>query len=111
MTDPTFTPAQPPPGCAPFRYPADPLQFIAWRDFIVFAIEQPALRQAFSEVTGRRFLPPPRSGLDALIGAATGARDREAETVGAFIEWLNAAHWGEDLVGWQPLLAEVAADA
>lgn len=67
----------------------DDLSAIAWRDFILFAFNDPDCRKAFTEATGIQ-LGGDRSPIEAMIDSATGS-DGGAS---AFVEWVTREHWG-----------------
>ncbi len=69
---------------------------IAWRDFILWAASEPEMRKAFREATGKIFLPPPNSGLEAMIDEATGVQETQETNMAAFVEWVTREHWGFD---------------
>lgn len=75
----------------PYGY-GDPLMEVAFRDFVLFAYDIPAFRQAFKADTGFDLDDHPKNGLEKMIDDATGINDERAK---AFIEWLIKAHWGE----------------
>jgi hypothetical protein len=68
----------------------DELNTIAWRDFILWAWNEPEMRTLFAAKTGIE-IQAVTSPINATIDAATGARDSVAAK---FIEWATRDHWG-----------------
>lgn len=68
----------------------DEFQAFAWRDFLLYAFEQPDLRAAFEQDTGRRFSTP-SSPMEAMIDHACGVTTDEAM---AFMVWATRTQWG-----------------
>ena len=86
-TTQTTNPPQPE-DCAPTT--RDDFNVLAWRDFLVWAWNEPEMRAQFTAKTGVEI----RSGsapIDAAIDAATGARQ---SVVAQFVEWATREHWG-----------------
>jgi len=76
---PTFLPVSP-----------DDINTIAWRDFLMWAWNEPEMRTQFSAKTGIE-IQAVTSPINAAIDAATGARESVAAR---FIEWATCEHWG-----------------
>lgn len=72
-------------------HPDNPVMQIAWRDFLLWAFDQPHIRAAFESDTGRALPPTPRNGLESMIDGATGVHTAYAE---AFAEWATVNLWG-----------------
>ena len=68
----------------------DDLNALAWRDFLMWAWNEPEMRAMFTEKTGVD-VAAITSPIDAAIDAATGARESVAAQ---FIEWATCEHWG-----------------
>jgi hypothetical protein len=68
----------------------DDINTIAWRDFLVWAWDQPEMRDQFTAKTGLK-IQGTTAPIDAAIDAATGARKSVASR---FIEWATCEHWG-----------------
>lgn len=62
----------------------------AWLGCVSWAASNTDILQAFRDETGNRWVPP-RSGLEAMIDAATGA---DWQFIKSFIEWVNVNVWG-----------------
>lgn len=62
----------------------------AWRDFLVWAWNEPEMRQRFTRATGVE-IRDVSAPIDAAIDAVTGARK---SLVASFIEWATREHWG-----------------
>ena len=71
-------------------HPFDDLNTIAWRDFLLWAWNEPEMRAQFAAKTGIE-IQPVTSPINAAIDAATGARESVATQ---FIEWATLEHWG-----------------
>ena len=80
-------------------YPDNPLQAIAWRDCLMWAINSPEIRAKFTGVTGISFPTPATTPLDAMIDEATG---HYREVVDRFVDWFNEWIWGENPWAGQP---------
>ena len=68
----------------------DDFNTIAWRDFLLWAWNEPEMREQFIAKTGveiRSVTAP----INAAIDAATGASKSLASQ---FIEWATCEHWG-----------------
>lgn len=74
-------------------YPDNPIMAGMWLSAIRVALDDDKFRKAFEADTGKRFMPPPRSALDAMIDKATGVNEMLAD---AFVDWFNDKVWGED---------------
>ena len=68
----------------------DDFNALAWRDFIVWAWNEPEMRAQFTAKTGVE-VSAGRALIDAAIDAATGAR---RSVVVQFVEWATREHWG-----------------
>jgi len=68
----------------------DAFMGIAWRDFILFASENPDMQAEFKADTGFD-LAAGKSVIDTLIDAATGY---DTDKLEAFILWVTEKHWG-----------------
>lgn len=68
----------------------DEFNAIAWRDFIMWAWNDPKMRDEFTATTGLK-IPGVTTPINAAIDAATGARKIPAAK---FIEWATREHWG-----------------
>lgn len=62
----------------------------AWAACMSWAIRQDDMRAAFEAESGMRYIPP-KSGLELMIGDATGAGEKYAE---AFTVWATRNVWG-----------------
>ena len=71
-------------------HPFDALNTIAWRDFLVWAWNEPEMRAQFTAKTGIE-IQAVTAPIDAAIDAATGASRSVASR---FIEWATREHWG-----------------
>lgn len=71
-------------------HPFDDLNTIAWRDFLVWAWNEPEMRRQFTKKTGIE-IQSVTAPIDAAIDAVTGANKSVASR---FIEWATRAHWG-----------------
>lgn len=69
---------------------SDDLNAIGWRDFVLWAWNEPQMREQFTTATGVE-LAAITAPIDAAIDAATGARESRAAR---FIEWATREHWG-----------------
>ena len=68
----------------------DDLNTIAWRDFLLWAWNEPEMRAQFTAKTGVE-IQGVTSPINAAIDAATGAN---ASVAARFIEWATCEHWG-----------------
>lgn len=68
----------------------DDFNVIAWRDFLVWAWNEPEMRDQFTAATGIE-IQAITAPIDAAIDAATGANKSVAAR---FIEWATLEHWG-----------------
>lgn len=68
----------------------DDFNAIAWRDFILWAWNEPDMRAQFTKTTGLAFQPP-RTSIDVIVDAATGSAKNVAFQ---FVEWATREHWG-----------------
>lgn len=68
----------------------DDFNMIAWRDFLVWAWNEPEMRAQFTAKTGIA-IQTVTAPIDAAIDAATGASKSVASR---FIEWATRDHWG-----------------
>ena len=68
----------------------DEINTIAWRDFLVWAWNEPEMRAQFAAKTGVE-IQSVTAPINAAIDAATGARKSVAAR---FIEWATREHWG-----------------
>ena len=75
-------------ACVPAT--VDDLNTVAWRDFLLWAWNEPEMRQLFAAKTGVD-LGTATSPINAAIDAATGVRESVAAQ---FIEWATREHWG-----------------
>lgn len=75
---------------AHIRTTADALNAIAWRDFLLWAWNEPEMRAQFTAKTGID-IQSVTSPINAAIDAATGVRESVASR---FIEWATREHWG-----------------
>ena len=71
----------------------DEFQALAWRDFILFAAQEPIICAEFTDATGVQFLEPAHSPIEAAIDGVTGVHERIYHT---FIEWATREYWGLD---------------
>lgn len=62
----------------------------AWAGFLLWAIGQPEMREAFTVATGFS-LDSPRNAIAALIDEATGF---QSAVMFAFAKWATVEHWG-----------------
>ena len=69
---------------------SDELNTIAWRDFLLWAWNEPEMRAQFTAKTGVE-IQSITSPINAAIDAATGANKSVAAQ---FIEWATCEHWG-----------------
>lgn len=69
---------------------------IAWRDCLLWSIgsKEPDFVASFEGATGNKFHLPAKSGIEAMIDAATGAADVNAHLAGLYVEWFNENVWG-----------------
>lgn len=65
---------------------------IAWRDFLVFAIQEPGVIKQYEQATGKKFNLA-RTPLDVMIDKATGYED---SMVADFVRWVTINHYGID---------------
>lgn len=70
----------------------DELNSIGWRDFLLWAWNEPQMRAQFTAATGVE-ISAVTSPINVAIDAATGAREGLAAQ---FIEWATREHWGVD---------------
>lgn len=70
-----------------------PINEMMYGSFIVSAYGDERFREAFTAETGTPILPPPKTGLEAAIDKATGARD---VLLAKFVAWVTRGHWGWD---------------
>lgn len=68
----------------------DDLNAIGWRDFVLWAWNEPQMREQFTAATGLEICAV-TVPINAAIDAATGAGKSLASQ---FIEWVTRAHWG-----------------
>ena len=68
----------------------DDFNTIAWRDFLLWAWNEPDMRTQFTAKTGLE-IRSVTAPIDAAIDAATGASKSLASQ---FIEWATREHWG-----------------
>ena len=68
----------------------DDFNTIAWRDFLLWAWNEPDMRAQFTAKTGVE-IQGVTSPINAAIDAATGASKSLASQ---FIEWATREHWG-----------------
>ena len=68
----------------------DDLNTIAWRDFLLWAWNEPEMREQFATATGVE-IRSVTSPINAAIDTATGIRESVAAQ---FIEWATREHWG-----------------
>ena len=68
----------------------DDLNTIAWRDFILWAWNEPEMRAEFAAKTGIE-IQAVTAPINAAIDAATGTSSSFAAQ---FIEWATREHWG-----------------
>lgn len=68
----------------------DEFSSVAWRDFLVWAWNEPEMRAQFTAATGVE-IHAVTAPIDAAIDAATGARESVASR---FIAWATREHWG-----------------
>lgn len=68
----------------------DDLNTISWRDFLLWAWNEPQLRAQFTAATGVEFRST-TAPINVMIDAATGSRESLAAQ---FIEWATREHWG-----------------
>jgi hypothetical protein len=68
----------------------DDFNTIAWRDFILWAWNEPEMRAQFTAKTGLE-IQSVTSPINAAIDAATGANTSVAAR---FIVWATREHWG-----------------
>jgi len=89
--------------------PFDDLNTIAWRDFLVWAWNEPEMRAQFTAKTGIE-IHAVTAPIDAAIDAATGA---SRSVAARFIEWATREHWGVEHAPalYQRALADKATPA
>lgn len=68
----------------------DDFNTIAWRDFLLWAWNEPEMRAQFTAKTGVK-IQSVTAPINAAIDAATGATSSLASQ---FIEWATLEHWG-----------------
>jgi len=68
------------------------LNSIAWRDFIAWAVGEPAMIKNFEADTGMSFAPP-SSPIEAMIDEACNLKEHRMHK---FIYWATEKHWGLD---------------
>ena len=68
----------------------DDFNTLAWRDFLLWAWNEPEMRALFAAKTGIE-IQKVTSPINAAIDAATGANESIAAK---FIEWATREHWG-----------------
>ena len=68
----------------------------AWRDFVLWASDQPDIRAQFEHDTGKKFPVFATSPIEKAIDDATGYGDAALEE---FVVWVTIAYWGSD---WAP---------
>ena len=68
----------------------DDFNTIAWRDFLMWAWNEPEMRALFTAKTGIE-IQAVTAPINAAIDAATGASKSLAAQ---FIEWATREHWG-----------------
>lgn len=68
----------------------DDFNTIAWRDFLLWAWNEPEMRALFTAKTGVE-IQTVTAPINAAIDAATGASKSLAAQ---FIEWATREHWG-----------------
>ena len=69
----------------------DVLMQIAWRDCLMFTVENKNMLTQFSKDTGYKVIPPATSPLAKMIDEATGVN---ADFPEKFVEWFNKTIWG-----------------
>ena len=72
----------------------DDFNTIAWRDFILWAWNEPEMRAQFTAKTGieiQSVTAPINAVVDAVIDAASGTHK---SVVAQFVEWATCEHWG-----------------
>lgn len=62
----------------------------AWRDFLLFAIQNEGMRAHFAAETGRT-LSEPSSALESMIDEVTG---KDGDDAMAFAVWATRRYWG-----------------
>jgi hypothetical protein len=72
--------------------PADTPDYMipAWLACIAWALSEPGALAQFRADTGNSWTPP-RTGIDAMVDEATGARDAFMRQ---FVVWVNEKVWG-----------------
>jgi hypothetical protein len=85
----------------------DDFNTIAWRDFLVWAWNEPEMRAQFTAKIGVE-IQAIAAPINAAIDAATGASKSVAAR---FIEWATREHWGLEHapVAYQKALANQSA--
>jgi hypothetical protein len=85
----------------------DDFNTIAWRDFLVWAWNEPEMRALFTAKTGIE-IQAITAPIDAAIDAVTGASKSVAAR---FIEWATREHWGVEHapLAYQKALANQSA--
>ena len=68
----------------------DDINTLAWRDFLLWAWNEPEMRTQFTAKTGLD-IQAVTSPINAAIDMATGAN---ASVAAQFIEWATCEHWG-----------------
>ena len=71
-------------------HPFDDINTIAWRDFLLWAWNEPEMRVQFTAKTGVE-IQSVTSPINAAIDAATNVHESVAAR---FIEWATRDHWG-----------------
>jgi hypothetical protein len=67
---------------------------VAWIDFLQYAVGDANMRLLFTADSGEKFLPAPRSKLDAMIDSLCGADKHNDGLMLKFIRWATKWHWG-----------------
>ncbi|GEM_PF-2799311 len=74
----------------------DDFMALAWRDFLMFAIESKELCAEFEKDTGMKFIAPATDPFGALIDQATGLAAEQENVAMAFAIWATRTQWGWD---------------
>ena len=76
----------------------DAFNELAWRDFILWAIENEGVRAQFRKETGKALFRPPENQFERLIDNATGlnADQPSEEIVLSFVIWATTTLWGTE---------------
>lgn len=69
------------------------LMEVAWRDFVLFALQSDDLKAAYEADTGHRVPKAPTSPLDMMVDRATGYTQ---DAVMAYAIWVTRTQWGWD---------------